>query len=249
MGRRIFIGDIQGCREELEELLEVAGFDPAQDELHPVGDLVNRGPDSLGCLRLLASLPTGGVLGNHDLHLIEIAGGRRTVGPKDTLDELLGAPDRDALVGWLAERPRVRVFDDILSVHAGTHPAWTTVERIPRVLLEPTGTRGPAADPGAEAEARFAISARLCDAEGKLPPKGSRKETDRFQPWHAWLEPGALGGRTIVFGHWAAQGFLQRPGLLGLDSGCVWGKQLTAWIPEEERVLRVSARRAYAKIR
>src|SRR5688572_749323 len=109
--RRIFIGDIQGCREELERLLEAVQFDPAADELEPVGDLVNRGPDSLGTLRLLRGLDAGGVLGNHDLHLLRAAHGTRELGPRDTLAEVLAADDRDELLAWLAERPFVRTWD------------------------------------------------------------------------------------------------------------------------------------------
>ena len=103
--RRIFIGDIQGCREELEELLEKVRFDPAGDELHPVGDLVNRGPDSLGTLRLLRSLGAGGVLGNHDLHLLAVAAGERAPRPGDSLEALLEADDTAPLLEWLASRP------------------------------------------------------------------------------------------------------------------------------------------------
>src|SRR5690349_20017112 len=93
MARRIFVGDIQGCREELEELLELVRFDPATDALEPVGDLVNRGPDSSGTLRLLRKLGARGVLGNHDLHLLRAARGERPVKPADTFGDVLGAED------------------------------------------------------------------------------------------------------------------------------------------------------------
>ncbi|MGB0931610.1 MAG: metallophosphoesterase, partial [Chitinophagales bacterium] len=112
--RRIFIGDIQGCRVELERLLERVNFDPAADQLHPVGDLVNRGPDSLGCLRLLRDLKAGGVLGNHDLHLLQRHAGKRGAKPGDTLDEVLAAPDADELCLWLAKKPFALDFQDIL---------------------------------------------------------------------------------------------------------------------------------------
>ena len=105
MTRRIFIGDIQGCRDELERLLAVLRFDPAKDILEPVGDLVNRGPDSLGTLRLLKSLGAGGVLGNHDLHLLAARRGERQMKPADTLTPVLEAPDCDELLAWLRARP------------------------------------------------------------------------------------------------------------------------------------------------
>lgn len=238
MTRRIFIGDIQGCREELERLLERLRFDPARDALHPVGDLVNRGPDSLGCLRLLRSLGAGGVLGNHDLHLLRVADGDRALREGDTLRDVLTAPDRDELLAWLAERPFVRGFDDVVVVHAGLAPHWE----------DPVGAleRG---DPHAPDDAaRFAVRVRRCDARGEMP---GRDDTDhaRFRPWHALFDRARIGGRTVVYGHWASQGLHVADGFRGLDSGCVWGKALTAWIPEDERLVWVAARRAYARIR
>ena len=236
MGRRVFVGDVQGCRDELERLLQEVGFDPDSDELHPVGDLVNRGPDSLGCLRLLRSLDAGGVLGNHDLHLLHIAAGTRQSRPSDTLDEVLRAPDRSELLEWLAERPFVRAWDDVLLVHAGLSPVW------PDAVAALAG-----ADPLApDADARFAVRVRHCDADGKLPEH--RDPSAPFRPWHAFHDPRRVAGRTVVFGHWASQGLLMRPGLVGLDSGCVWGGKLSAWIAEEERVVQVPARRAYATV-
>src|SRR6185436_16094433 len=102
MLRRIFIGDIQGCREELEALLEKLRFDPVADVLCPVGDLVNRGPDSLGVLRILEDLDVPGVLGNHDLHLLQVAAGLRQTRRTDTLEGVLASPERTILLGWLA---------------------------------------------------------------------------------------------------------------------------------------------------
>jgi bis(5'-nucleosyl)-tetraphosphatase (symmetrical) len=238
MARRIFIGDIQGCRSELERLLEAVGFAPGRDELHPVGDLVNRGPDSLGCLRLLARLDAGGVLGNHDVHLLGRAAGRRAARPGDTLDDVLTAPDRRELLEWLAERPFVREFSDVLLVHAGLHPEW--VDPVRELAGE---------DPHAPGAAGlFALHVRTCDAHGNAPPRepgGADESPSPYRPWHAFWSPERLGPRTLVFGHWAAQGLLVRPGLRGLDSGCVWGNQLSAWIAEEDRIVQVDAARAY----
>src|SRR5262245_7417988 len=98
--RRIYVGDIQGCREALERLLEAVKFDPGADELHPVGDLVNRGPDSIGSLRVLEKAGAKGVLGNHDVHLLRVAAGKRKVGARDTFQDVLEAPDREERLAW-----------------------------------------------------------------------------------------------------------------------------------------------------
>ena len=234
--RRIFIGDIQGCRDELERLLERVRFDPASDELHPVGDLVNRGPDSLGVLRLLASLNAGGVLGNHDVHALRRYDGTRQAGKRDTLDELFAATDAEDLLAWLARRPFVRVWDDLVSVHAALHPAWDD----PRDALEGLDPLVP--DPASD----FATRVRYCSADGERPAADWPAPGPPFVPWYEhWLaredEP-----RTVVFGHWARRGLNVQPGLRGLDTGCVWGQRLTAWIAEEDRLEHVDAARVYS---
>jgi bis(5'-nucleosyl)-tetraphosphatase (symmetrical) len=244
VSRRIFIGDIQGCRDELERLLEELRFDPAADELHPVGDLVNRGPDSVGCLRLLSAVKAGGVLGNHDLHLLHAAAGTRELRDGDTIGDVLAAGDRDELLAWLAARPFVRAFDDVVLVHAGFSPAWDD----PVGRLRGSESMGSMRsldplEPGADA--RFAVKVRMCDADGRM----GRRDDDTLQPWHELFDRARIGGRTVVFGHWASQGLLVRDGFRGLDSGCVWGKQLSAWIAEEDRVVQVQAARAYAQIK
>src|SRR3954466_11597537 len=124
MGRRIYIGDIQGCREELQRLLDVLHFGPG-DRLEPTGDFVNRGPDSLGTLRLLRTVDCGGVLGNHGVHALRLARGADRKGRRDTLDSLMEAPDREELLAWLAARPFVRASDDVLLVHGGLNPRWS----------------------------------------------------------------------------------------------------------------------------
>lgn len=236
MTRRIYVGDVQGCREELEALLEAARFDPTTDVLEPVGDLVNRGPDSLGVLRLLRRLGAGGVLGNHDLHLLRVAKGLRKLRGNDTLDAVLAADDREELLGWLAERPFVKAWEDVILVHGALHPLW----RDP--LVELAGL-----DPlRADAKSDFATRARWCTADGTRPESDDPPPRAPFAPWFEhWLASKA-DPRTIVFGHWAVLGLVVRPGLRGLDTGCVWGKSLTAWIAEEDRLLQVPARRQYA---
>jgi bis(5'-nucleosyl)-tetraphosphatase (symmetrical) len=236
MPRRIFIGDVQGCREELEALLERLRYDPAVDALHPVGDLVNRGPDSLGCLRLLERLGALPVLGNHDLHLLACAAGLRGERRGDTLADVLRSDERERYVEWLRAQPFVRVFPDLYLVHAGLHPRWTDPAR------ELAG-----ADPlHPSPAARFAVRARYADPSGNLPARDDAPPGAPYRPWHELYRAEAHGGRTVVFGHWAAQGLVVRPHLRGLDTGCVWGKELTAWIAEEDRLVSVRARRAYA---
>jgi bis(5'-nucleosyl)-tetraphosphatase (symmetrical) len=233
VSRRIFIGDVQGCRAELETLLERVAYDPARDELQPVGDLVNRGPDSVGCLRLMRSLGAGGVLGNHDLHLLRAAAGARPRGKRDTLDDVLDAEDSRDLLAWLAERPFVRVFPDVVLVHAGLHPRWTD----PAAALAGLDPLVP--DPASD----FATRVRYCTATGERPESDWPPPRRPFRPWFDWYDPGE---RRVVFGHWAQLGLVKRKKFRGLDTGCVWGGRLTAWIADEDRLVHVAARRAYA---
>ena len=242
--RRIFIGDIQGCRGELEALLDELNFDASHDELHPVGDLVNRGPDSAGVLRVLKQAGAGGVLGNHDLHLLRRSAGLREASDRDTLDELVGpyaAPDAAQLLAWLAERPLLRVWDDLILVHAALSPAWAEPIRA-LASLNPLQTQE-ASD--------FATRARYCDAAGRRPQADWPEPAPPHRPWFDW--PLNMCGRgTLVFGHWARLGLVRRaasagaPRLVGLDTGCVWGRQLTAWIAEEDRLVSVKAERVHS---
>jgi bis(5'-nucleosyl)-tetraphosphatase (symmetrical) len=235
MDRRLFIGDIQGCREELERLLEKLRYDPASDRLEPVGDLVNRGPDSLGVLRLLRSLGAEGVLGNHDLHLLRAArGGRRR--ESDTFEDVLCSDERDELLAWLAERPFLRADGEVLLVHAGLSPVWDD----PPARLAGADPVNPSED------AQFAVLVRYCDELGRRPERDWPPPAKPFLPWYEhWLRRG--DPRTVVFGHWARRGLVERERLRGLDTGCVWGGKLTAWIAEEDRLVSVAARRAWAE--
>ena len=230
--RRIFIGDVQGCREELERLLERLAFDPTRDRLRPVGDLVNRGPDSLGALRLLRDLDAWPVLGNHDLHLLGLADGTRRLRRDDTLAEVLDAPDREELLAWLRAQPLLRVDEDLFQVHAGLSPAWDDPARV----LNAGGGRLPS-----EEAVRFATRVRRCDARGRMAEDASDSEAPHFRPWFEHYEPRRHGGRRVVFGHWAVRGLVQAEHVLGLDTGCVWGGRLTAWVAEEDRLVSVPA--------
>lgn len=235
--RRIFIGDIQGCREELERLLEALKYDSARDALEPVGDFVNRGPDSVGTLRLLRSLGAGGVLGNHDLHLLAAARGERKQRAGDTLEGVLEAEDREELLTWLRGRPLIKTWPGLILVHAGLSPAWTDP------LAELASLDPEARHPNIDIATRI----RWCDEVGNVPnPEADPPSVPGFRPWHEHLE-----GRfkeTIVFGHWARPGLVNRPGFRGLDTGCVWGGRLTAWIAEDDTFASVPAARPYSPL-
>ena len=238
MDRHIFVGDIQGCREELEALLEALRFDPATDELHPVGDFVNRGPDSAGVLRLLRQLGAGGVLGNHDLHALAALHGRGRQDPRDTLEGLLNDSEGPALIRWLAQRPFVRAWDDWVCVHAGFRPTW----KDPVAKLH-------GLDPWAPTKAaHFATRVRYCSADGEMAPKSMAQAEAPYAPWDHFWRKRSQETRTVVFGHWAVRGLVREERTRGLDSGCVWGGELTAWIAEEDRFVSVPARRAHAAI-
>jgi bis(5'-nucleosyl)-tetraphosphatase (symmetrical) len=237
-GRRIFVGDIQGCREEFERLLETLGFDPPRDRLYLVGDIVNRGPDSLGALRLARTLNAQAVLGNHDLHLLHVHAGTRAQKPGDTLGDLLAAPDAGELCAWLRAQPFVRTLEDAYVIHAGIHPAWTN----PDMALSTSDPLAP------DAAARFATRVRYCDRAGRQPDSDAEHPGPPFAPWFDYYDPRRHGDRTVVFGHWAAMGLVRRPHLRGLDTGCVWGGRLTAWVAGEDRLVDVPAAQVYSRL-
>lgn len=197
---------------------------------------MNRGPDSLGTLRLLKSLGAGGVLGNHDIHLIRVTAGARALTGKDTFVDVLEAEDRDELVRWLRARPLVRVWDDATLVHAGVNPAWGDD---PAPVLAGRDPLQP------DEDVRFATLVRHCTRDGLRPPSDDPPPHGPYRPWfHHWRE---RAHRTFVFGHWARAGLVVEPGIRGLDTGCVWGGRLTAWIAEEDRLVQVSAAAQYAR--
>ena len=234
--RRIFVGDLQGCREELEDLLEAVRFDPSQDGLHPVGDLVNRGPDSAGCIRLCRDLGAEPVLGNHDVHLLRQDRDPDLRGRRDALEEVRGADDGEELLAWLAERPFVLGWDDVIALHAGVHPGWADP-------VEVLADRDPFER---EDDTEFAVRARFCDEHGRVPLADWPEPGPPFAPWDVFWRRREGEGRTVVFGHWARRGLVQLERTVGLDTGCVYGNKLTAWIPEEDRIVDVPARKAWA---
>jgi bis(5'-nucleosyl)-tetraphosphatase (symmetrical) len=249
------IGDVQGCHDELARLLDTLKLDPAADEAWFVGDLVNRGPRSLATLRLVKSLGRAAVvtLGNHDMHLLAYACGNSSRRPEQSLRDVLEAPDRAELVDWLRSRSLVHYRPDLktLMVHAGIAPEWDPLQAVKRAREVETVLRGEdweefLADMYGDEPARWSpkltgtarlrfilnclTRMRYCHADGSLDfaengAPGS--QAAGLVPWFEMPDRAAQAVR-IVFGHWSSLGFLQRANLLGLDTGCVWGRSLTA---------------------
>ncbi len=262
------IGDVQGCMRSLERLLERIDFDAARDRLWLVGDLVNRGPRSADVLRWARAQGDAvtAVLGNHDLHLLARAAGAAGAKKRDTLDDVLGAADRDALIEWLRARPLVHVEAGWLMVHAGLHPRWSAPRARALAAELEAGLRGEAwrtwiaqlvgkGPPWRDeltgaARLRsllgYFVRLRTCDATGApdVDFDGHPDEAPRgHRPWFALPSP-AWADHTVVFGHWAALGLRLGPGHCGLDSGCVWGHALTALRLDDRRVVQVEAAEA-----
>ena len=254
---RFAIGDVQGCRDELRALLRDIRFSADRDRLWFVGDLVNRGPDSVGVLRYVRALGESAVvvLGNHDLHLLAVAlASARKTKKSDTLENILAARDRDALLEWLLGLPLAHHDPDAndLLVHGGLIPQWTVADalalsrevqaalaRDARALFEEM--YGDRPDTWSEKlrgmdRLRFAINAftrmRYCTAEGRIDLK--RKEApdptasdEELRPWFAFETRRSQPAR-VIFGHWSTLGFYRGRNVLALDTGCVWGGKLTA---------------------
>jgi bis(5'-nucleosyl)-tetraphosphatase (symmetrical) len=249
------IGDVQGCDTELGRLLDTLKFSPDRDSLWFVGDLVNRGPDSLKVLRRIRALGDAAtvILGNHDLHLLAVAYGGARLRSDDTLDDILAAPDRAALLEWLQERPLLHEDTNlnVCMVHAGLAPQWDlnqarncahelerALRRNPEKLFDRLyGDQPDLWEESLQGEERLRFIAncltrlRYVDTEDRLAlrAKGSPKkaQTKSLVPW---FEARAARWRSarIVFGHWSTLGFFRNADVIGLDTGCVWGDRLTA---------------------
>jgi bis(5'-nucleosyl)-tetraphosphatase (symmetrical) len=234
--RRIFVGDVQGCAEELKRLIDRVRFDPATDRLFSVGDLINRGPLSAESVRVVRQLSGVAVMGNHEHHLFEK---KARALPAD----LQQAADRDELVAWLRRMPAMVVLPDLILVHAGFSPRWDAAK--PEAVA--ARLNAAIADPkllDRDPDVRFAVSVRYCDPQGKMTRDDHPPPPPPFRPWDEFYR----GERMVVFGHWARRGLVLGKKVRGLDSGCVYGKQLTAWIAEEDRIVQVPAARAYCPI-
>jgi bis(5'-nucleosyl)-tetraphosphatase (symmetrical) len=247
------IGDVQGCDAALHRLLDRIDFSPSRDTLYLLGDLVNRGPDSLGVLRRLVGYGPAArcLLGNHDLNLLAVARGLRKPHRHDTLDELLHAPDCAQLLQWLREQPLAILEHGCLMVHAGVLPGWTAEQTVALAGEVEAALRGADYEEflhhmygnepaqwsdtlrGAE-RLRVIVNAltrmRFCTPDGTMEfaaKEGLDAAPPGFWPW--FEVPGRHTADTLVaFGHWSTLGLMNRQNLISMDTGCVWGGCLTA---------------------
>lgn len=263
------IGDLQGCLGPAKKLLDKVGFDANRDELWLTGDLVNRGPDSLDGLRFVKKLGARCVLGNHDFHLLKIDAGLEPPPQDGSLDAVMQAPDRVELVDWLRCRPLL-ITDhrrQLVMTHAGLLPEWdldTAIRLTDEVAaqLRTDDYRDFLRDIYGDTPARWhsdlkgndrwrtVVNAvtrmRFCSPDGQMALQYKREpgtQPDGFHPWFE-LPHRRDPGYTVVFGHWSALGFIRRNGVIGLDTGCVWNGELTAFRldPGKEKKFSVSCR-------
>jgi len=266
---RFAIGDVQGCADELRALLSRIHFSADRDQLWFVGDIVNRGPRSLAALRQVHAMRDNAivVLGNHDLHLLALAFAERAKEKAgDTLSEILTAPDRDELLEWLLGRPLAHhdATRGDLMVHAGLVPEWSVAQALARAReVEAARERAPerffdamygdepdrwSDDLTGMARLRFTVNVltrlRVCTADGRVdlkmkgPPGTSRS---KYRPWFEHENRRSRDCR-VIFGHWSALGYVDTHGVVGLDTGCVWGGALTALNLDSARPISVPCR-------
>ena len=247
------IGDVQGCNEALGRLLHRIDFSPSRDTLYLLGDLVNRGPDSVAVLRRLMALNGAAhcLLGNHDLHALAVAAGVRRPSRMDTLQSLLQADDREVLLGWLRQQAMALQAHGVLMVHAGVLPQWSAADTLARAAELEAVLRGPdwvgflsqmyGNEPARWSDKlqglerlRVIVNAltrlRFCAADGTMEfdtKEGADGAPAGFMPW--FDVPGRRTANDVVaFGHWSTLGWLDRADVIALDSGCVWGGCLSA---------------------
>ena len=247
------VGDLQGCDAPLERLLRRIDFSPSRDTLYVLGDLVNRGPASAAVLRRLMGLGDAArcLLGNHDLSLLAVAHGHRAPHRNDTMDDVLGAPDRDAMLDWLRHRAMALQVHGMLLVHGGVLPQWDLAQVLALAGEVEAVLRGPGladflarmfgnqpdrwddALAGAD-RLRVVVNAltrlRFCTPDGVMDLKASGGIDAAPAGLMPWFD--VPGRRTadvcIAFGHWSTLGYVRRPDIISLDTGCVWGGCLSA---------------------
>ncbi len=251
------IGDVQGCNAALGRLLDAVAFSPSRDHVVLLGDLVNRGPDSLGVLQRAMGFGASAtcLLGNHDLHLLAASHGVRKPHRNDTFQDVLDSPDRPALLDWLRQQPLAQLLHNagevLLLVHAGVLPQWTaarTVELAGEVETVLRSAEWPAFlqqmygnEPAQWSDSLTGMERlrcitnaltrlRFCTATGAMEFAATANAAAAPAGYMPWFEvPGRQTANcTVAFGHWSTLGSLQRSDVLALDSGCVWGGCLTA---------------------
>lgn len=244
------IGDLQGCLRPLQALLQEIGFHSRTDRLWFAGDLVNRGPDSLGVLRFVRSLGDRAhvVLGNHDLHLLAVASGAAALRDHDTLGEVLAAPDREELLTWLAGRPLLVHDLGVTLVHAGLAPGWSLAEALACAREAESAIRcgGKAFyqglygnlpdrwDPSLAGLDRVRTIVNICTRMRYCTPAGNLDFRDKGPPGTQraglvpWFECEPRRTDTVLFGHWSTLGVGEHQGHYSLDGGCAWGGRLAA---------------------
>ena len=266
------VGDIQGCYHELEQMLELVQFDPGKDQLWLVGDLVNRGADSLSVLRLVKSMGDAAitVLGNHDLHLLAVAAGVAELHHSDTLDEILAAPDRDELLTWLRQQRMLHVQDNFVLLHAGLMPEWS-VQQAQQLALEVEhalrgadyihflqkmyGNTPHQWNDNLKGDSRLRVITnaltrmRICNVQGEMQFKFKGEVSDVPEGYLPWFEipQRSSAAATVVFGHWSALGLVVRPNVIALDTGCLWGGNLTAIRLQDRKLFQVKCSKQKTK--
>jgi len=263
------VGDLQGCHQSLLNLLERIDAATPDARLIFVGDLVNRGPQSLATLRLIRSLGdrAQALLGNHDLHLLAAAHGIRKLHKADTLQEILDAPDRDELLDWLRQRPLALQEQDHLFLHAGVLPQWSAAKTVALAQEVEAVLRGPHwvgflremygnqplrwddALHGNE-RLRCIVNAltrlRFCTEDGTMELAAKESTGISMPGYLPWFDVPQRQTQdvTVVYGHWSTLGLVLRPNLIGLDTGCVWGGKLTAVRLADRQLFQVSCPQA-----
>ena len=258
------IGDLQGCFVSLQALLQKIRYSPQTDRLWFVGDLVNRGPGSLECLRFVKMLGSRAVtvLGNHDLHLLSVAAGVRELSDTDTLQPVLDASDCKGLLTWLRQQKLFHVQGGYAMVHAGLMPSWSWAQAQALAREVEISLRGPQYKnllknmygnepnhwhddlvgyerPRVIINAMTRMRALTLDSGINLKFKGEPDQVpEHHRPWFM-LPTVREPDYTMLAGHWSALGLHLSPHFVGLDSGCVWGRELTAYRLEDRAVFRV----------
>lgn len=259
------VGDLQGCDAPLARLLRRIDFSPSRDTLYLLGDLVNRGPASAAVLRRLMGYGDAArcLLGNHDLSLLAVAHGHRAPHRNDTMDDVLHAPDREAMLEWLRHRSMALQAQGLLLVHGGVLPQWDVAQVLSLAAEVEAVLRGPQLleflprmfgnqpdrwDDGLSGADRLRVVVnaltrlRFCTADGVMDLKASgglEQAPPGLMPW--FDVPGRrTADACIAFGHWSTLGYVRRPDIIALDTGCVWGGCLSA--------LRLDARGAHELI-